>query len=84
MSKFEEILLDYGGYIFSEIFLYALRNEKYQDCAEMKDIASRYDIPLDFSAQDWVESFWDFKLSGENAMLNKDYYLEEAMKIAGY
>lgn len=84
MSKFEEILDLYGGYIFSEVFQYALKNEKYEDCEEMKRIASKYDIPLDFSAQDWVESFWNFNLSGHTAMVNKDYYLEEAMKIAGY
>lgn len=84
MSKFEEILILYGGHIFSEVFQYAINNEKYEDCAEMKRIASKYDIPLDFSVQDWVESFWDFNLSGQTAKKNKGFYLEKAMKLVGY
>lgn len=84
MNRFETILQSYGGHIFSIVFQYALKNEKYENCDEMKRIAAKYDIPLDFSEQEWLESFWDFNVGGRTVKKNKCYYLEEAMKIAGY
>ena len=84
MSKFEKILEYYGAYVFACVYKYALENEKYEDCAEMKHIADKYDIPFDFSVQDWIESFWSFGLSGKAAWNNKNYYIGEAMKLAGY
>ena len=56
MNRFERILIDYGQYIFSMVFHVALKRERYEDCAKMKEAASKYGINLHAAEEDWVSS----------------------------
>lgn len=38
MNKFESILFDYGRYVFVSVFRKAQEEERYEDCAVMRDI----------------------------------------------
>lgn len=54
MNKFESILFDYGRYVFVSVFRKAQEEERYEDCAVMRDIMQKYHIPCDTSLEDWV------------------------------
>ena len=49
MNKFESILFDYGRYVFVSVFRKAQEEERYEDCAVMRDIMQKYHIPCDTS-----------------------------------
>ncbi|WP_368325016.1 hypothetical protein [Phocaeicola vulgatus] len=52
MNKFESILFDYGRYVFVSVFRKAQEEERYEDCAVMRDIMQKYHIPCDTSLED--------------------------------
>lgn len=84
MSKFESILFDYGRYVFVFVFSIALKEERYEDCAVMRDIMQKYHIPNDTSLEDWQTDLWRFGYSGEVALKNLQEYKIEALKRVGY
>uniref|UniRef100_A0AAU8AX00 Uncharacterized protein n=1 Tax=Dulem virus 40 TaxID=3145758 RepID=A0AAU8AX00_9CAUD len=84
MNKFERVLLNFGPLVLSTCFHIAVSTERYEDCAEMKRIAERYDIDLGTSIEDWQMEFWKRGLSGETAISNAPVYLAEALGQIGY
>lgn len=84
MNKFERVLLNFGPLVFSTCFHIAATTERYEDCAEMKQIAEKYDIDLGTSIEDWQVEFWRRGLSGETATNNTPAYLAEALGQIGY
>ena len=64
MNKFESILFDYGRYVFVSVFRKAQEEERYEDCAVMRDIMQKYHIPCDTSLEDWRTDLWRFGYSG--------------------
>ena len=69
MNKFESILFDYGRYVFVSVFRKAQEEERYEDCAVMRDIMQKYHIPCDL---------------GDVAINNLSAYMVEALTRAGY
>ena len=73
-----------GAPIFSIVFHIALKRERYEDCAKMKEAASKYGINLHAAEEDWISSFWRMGLSGKCAQSNKLFYLSDAFRMVGY
>ena len=65
MNKFESILFDYGRYVFVSVFRKAQEEERYEDCAVMRDIMQKYHIPCDTSLEDWRTDLWRCGYSGD-------------------
>jgi hypothetical protein len=84
MNKFESILFDYGRYVFVSVFRKAQEEERYEDCAVMRDIMQKYHIPCDTSLEDWRTDLWRFGYSGDVAINNLSVYMVEALTRAGY
>lgn len=84
MNKFERVLLNFGPLVFSTCFHLAVSTERYEDCAEMKQIAERHNIDLDTSIEDWQVEFWRRGQPGETAISNAPVYLAEALELIGY
>lgn len=79
MNKFESILFDYGRYVFVSVFRKAQEEERYEDCAVMRDIMQKYHIPCDTSLEDWRTDLWRFGYSGDVAINNLSVYMVEAL-----
>ena len=75
MNKFESILFDYGRYVFVSVFRKAQEEERYEDCAVMRDIMQKYHIPCDTSLEDWRTDLWRFGYSGDVAINNLSVYM---------
>ena len=58
--------------------------ERYEDCAVMRDIMQKYHIPCDTSLEDWRTDLWRFGYSGDVAINNLSVYMVEALTRAGY
>lgn len=79
MCNFDEILLKYGPFVFSECFKVAKQIERYEDCAEMKQVAGKYNVSLDTSSEDWQTEFWRLGMAGDSALENAPAYLVQAL-----
>lgn len=84
MNKFESILFDYGRYVFVSVFRKAQEEERYEDCAVMRDIMQKYHIPCDTSLEDWRTDLWQCGYSGDVAVNNLSVYMVESLTRAGY
>lgn len=75
--------------IMGDTFLFlcsekAQEEERYEDCAVMRDIMQKYHIPCDTSLEDWRTDLWRFGYSGDVAINNLSVYMVEALTRAGY
>ena len=84
MNSFDKILLKYGPFVFYECFKVAKQAERYEDCAEMKRVAGKYNVSLDTSSEDWQTEFWRLGMIGETALDNAPAYLVQALQEIGY
>lgn len=76
--------MKYGPFVFSECFKVAKQTERYEDCAEMKRVAGKYNVSLDTSSEDWQTEFWRLGMAGETALRNVSTYLAQALSEIGY
>ena len=84
MNKFESILHLQGRYVFVSVFRKAQEEERYEDCAVMRDIMQKYHIPCDTSLEDWRADLWRCGYLGDVAINNLSAYMVEALTRAGY
>lgn len=61
------------------MFRKAQEEERYEDCAVMRDIMQKYHIPCDTSLEDWRTDLWRFGYSGDVAINNLSVYMVEAL-----
>ena len=84
MNKFESILFDYGRYVFVTVFRKAQVQERYEDCAIMRDIMRKYNIPCDTSLEDWQADLWRLGYLGDIAISHLSEYITDALDRVGY
>ena len=83
MNKFESILFDYVVYVFVSVFRKSQEDERYEDCAVMRDIMQKYHIPCATSLEDWRTDLCRFGYSGDVAINNLSVYMVESLARAG-
>ena len=81
--------LDGGGHnskrqVMTAIFQYALKTERYEDCAIIKALFEKYHLDIDTSVEDYQAHFWQMGLSGRIAVSNLNEYLTKALVMVGY
>lgn len=80
MEVFENILLDYGGYILICVRNVFKENELYEECAQINKVLAKYGISNTMTREDWETEMWRRGTSGEVAIRNAPFYFLEAMK----
>lgn len=83
-TRFERALINYGSQIMTAIFQYALKTERYEDCAVIKALFEKYHLDLNQTMEDYQACFWEMGLSGRTAIANINDYLAEALVMVGY
>lgn len=83
-TRFERALINYGSQIMTAIFQYALKTERYEDCAAIKALFDKYHLDLNQTMEDYQACFWEMGLSGRTAIANINDYLAEALVMVGY
>lgn len=83
-NRFEKALMDYGSQILTVIFQYALSSVRYEDCAVIKRLFSKYHLDLHQSIKDYQSYFQQLGKSGRTAIANMDTYLSEALAMVCY
>lgn len=83
-NKFELALMDYGSQVMTAIFQYALKSERYEDCAVIKTLFEKYHLDLNQTVEKYQEHFWEMGLSGRIAVASLNQYLKEALILVGY
>lgn len=83
-NPFEIALLDYGSQVMAIIFQYALETERYEDCATIRDLFTKYHLDLEQSMEDYQAHFWKLGYSGRTAIFNINEYINDALKLIGY
>ena len=53
MEVFENILLDYGGYILICVRNVFQENELYEECAQINEVLAKYGISNTMTREDW-------------------------------
>lgn len=84
MNKFERVLMKFGPSVFSFCFHIAVKTERYEDCAWMKNVAEKHDVKLETSIEDWQAEFWRIGMAGETALKNTPFYFVRALRELGY
>lgn len=80
MEVFENILLDYGGYILICVRNVFQENELYEECAQINKVLAKYGISNTMTRENWETEMWRRGTSGEAAMKNAPFYFLEAIK----
>lgn len=83
-TKFERALIIYGSQVMTAISQYALKTERYEDCAIIKALFEKYHLDIDTSVEDYQAHFWQMGLSGRIAVSNLNEYLTKALVMVGY
>lgn len=83
-TRFERALINYGSQIMTAIFQYALKTDRYKDCAVIKALFEKYHLDLNQTMEDYQACFWEMGLSGRTAIAKINDYLAEALVIVGY
>lgn len=83
-NKFERALINYGSQIMTAIFQYALKTERYEDCAVIKALFEKHHLDLNQTMEEYQACFWELGLSGRTAIANINDYLAEALVMVGY
>lgn len=83
-NKFERALINYGSQIMTAIFQYALKTERYEDCAVIKALFEKYNLYLNQTVEEYQACFWEMGLSGRVAIANLNEFLKEALVMVGY
>lgn len=84
MNKFESILFDYVRYVFVTVFRKSQEDERYEDCAVMRDIMQKYHIPFDTSLEYCRTDLCRCGYSGDISINNLSLYMFESLPRAGY
>ena len=83
-NNFEKALVNYGSQIMTAIYKYALKSERYEDCAVIKTLFDKYNLDLNQTVEEYQACFWELGLSGRTAIVNLNKYLSEALVMVGY
>ena len=83
-NKFEVALVDYGSQVMTAIFQYALKTERYEDCAVIKALFEKYHLDLNQTVEEYQACFWEMGMSGRTAIAHLNDYLSEALAMVGY
>lgn len=76
--------MKYGSQIMIAIFHYAVDTERYEDCAQIKEVLQKYNIDSNQDMEDYRAYFWRLGMSGDTAIANLNHYLREALQSIGY
>ncbi len=83
-KNFEKALINYGSQIMTAIFQYALKTERYEDCAIIKALFEKYHLDLNQTMEEYQACFWEMGLSGRIAITKINDFLAEALVMVGY
>lgn len=81
MEVFENILLNYGGYILICVRNVFQENELYEECAQINEVLAKYGISNTMTREDWETEMWRRGTSGEVAVKIAPFYFLEAMSV---
>lgn len=83
-NKFERALINYGSLIMTAIFQYAMKTERYEDCAIIKGLFGKYHLDMNVTVEEYQSYFWQIGLSGRAAVSKLNEFLAEALIMVGY
>lgn len=67
--------MKYGSQVMTAIFQYALKAERYEDCATIKNLFDKYHLDLNQTVEEYQAYFWGMRMAGRVAVSNLNHYL---------